>query len=194
MIRVIIGAAAAAIAMFVIGFIFFGPLGLLNIAVVNLDDTQAASVQQALAANLPRTGTYFVPSAEASAAQTVMFGRGPVATVHYNVGGFAAMDTATLGVGLLFNFAIALLMGLALLGIEGRVTDFGSRARVGAILAIAGVAFTHLSEPIYLHHGWTYFIYIFVADALMLLAAALALAWFLPRPGAAAPADAPSDV
>ena len=197
MIRVIFGAVAAAIAMFVIGFIFFGPLGLLGLATSTVGDVEAASVQQSLAANLPRTGTYFVPAPESSAAQTVMFGRGPIATIHYNTGGFAAMDPATLLVGLVFNFVIAMIMGLALLGIDSRVADLGSRARVASILAVAGVAFSHLSEPIYYKHDWAYFIYVFVADGLMLVAAGIILAWFLPRaPVAAAPVpdEAPTEV
>jgi hypothetical protein len=197
MIRIIFGAVVAAIAMFVIGFIFFGPLGLVGLATSSVGDVEAASVQQTLAANLPRTGTYFVPAAEASAAQTVMFGRGPIATIHYNTGGFAAMDPATMLVGLVFNFVIAMIMGLALLGIDSRVADLGSRARVASILAVAGVAFSHLSEPIYYKHDWPYFIYVFVADSLMLIAAGIILAWFLPRaPGAAAPVpeEAPTEV
>lgn len=196
MIRVIFGAAVAAIAMFVIGFIFFGPLGLINLATASVGDTQAAAVQQTLAANLPRTGTYFVPSPESSAAQTVMFGQGPIASIHYNTGGFAAMDEATLAVGLIFNFIVALVIGLALLGIDSRVTDFASRARVGSIFVVAAVAFCHLGEPIYLKHDWPYFIYVFVADSLMLVAAAIILAWFLPRAAAAvAPAveEAPTE-
>ncbi len=197
MIRVIFGAAVAAVAMFVIGFIFFGPLGLIGLATTHVGDIEAAAVQQALAANLPHTGTYFVPAPESSAAQTVMFGRGPIATIHYNTGGFAAMDPATLLVGLIFNFIIALVMGLALLGIDSRVLDLGSRAKTASILAVAGVAFSHLSEPIYLKHDWPYFIYVFVADGLMLIAAGIILAWFLPRPPvAAAPVveDAPAEV
>ena len=196
MIRVIFGGAVAAIAMFVIGFIFFGPLGLLNLATASVGDIEAAAVQQTLAANLPRTGTYFVPAPESSAAQTVMYGRGPVATIHYNTGGFAAMDPGTLVVGLVFNFIIALIMGLALLGIDSRVPDLGSRAKTASILAVAGVAFSHLSEPIYYRHDWPYFIYVFVADSLMLVAAGIILAWFLPRAqAAAAPAveDAPTE-
>jgi len=193
MIRVIIGAAVAAIAMFIIGFIFFAS-GLQNLVSHSLDDAQAAAVQQTLAANLPRTGTYMVPSAEKSAAQTVMYGQGPIATVHYNTAGFPAMDPATLGMGLAFNFAASLLIGLALIGIDGRVTDFGSRARVAAIIGVVGVGFTHLSEPIYYHHDWPHFIYLFVADSLMIVAAAVIVAWFIPVPAVAAPAVAPSEV
>ena len=71
MVRIIFGSAVAAVAMFVIGFLFFGT-GLSQIASAGLDDGQAAAVQQSIAANLPRTGTYFVPSPRASAAQTTM--------------------------------------------------------------------------------------------------------------------------
>ena len=193
MIRVIVGAAVAAVVMFIIGFIFFGtPLAKLSVA--SLDDAQAAAVQQSLAANLPRTGTYSVPGMDTQA-QTNMYSQGPIATVHYNTGGFAAMDAGSLIMGLVFNFVVALLIGAALIGIDRRVPDFGSRSRVAVIIAVAAAAFTHLGEPIYWHHDWGHFIYLFVADALMLAAAGLVLAWFLPRaPASAAPADAPTDV
>lgn len=193
MVRVIIGAAAAAVVMFIIGFIFFAtPLARLSMA--SLDDAQAAAIQQAMAANLPRTGTYLVPGTD-TAAQTNMYSQGPIATVHYNTGGFAATDPKTLVMGLVFNFIVALLIGAALIGIDRRVPDFGSRARVAAIIAVAAAAFVHLGEPIYWHHDWGHFIYLFVADALMLAAAGIVLAWFLPRaPANATPVDAPTDV
>ena len=109
MVRVIIGAAVAAVVMLVIGFIFFGtPLAKLGMA--SLDDAQAAAIQQSLAANLPRTGTYSVPGVD-TPAQTNMFSQGPIATVHYNTGGFAAADAKALVMGLVFNFIIALLIG-----------------------------------------------------------------------------------
>ncbi len=192
MARMIIGAIVAAIAMFILGFIFFAtPLA--GLAIANLDDAPAAAVQDALAANLPRTGTYSVPDI-ATPAQTNMFSRGPIATIHYNTSGFAAVDTKALAIGLGLNFVVALAIGLALLGIDGRVADFGSRARVAVIIALAAAGYTHLGEPIYLHHDWPHFIYLFIADGLALAAAGLILAWFLPRPAAAAPADAPTEV
>jgi len=192
MVRVILGAAAAALVMLFIGFIFFmTPLSRLSMA--NIDDAQAAAVQQALAANLPRTGTYSVPGMD-TPAQTNMFSQGPIATVHYNTAGFAADDPMMLVVGLVFNFLVALLIGAALIGIDRRVPDFGSRARVAVIIAVAASAFTHLGEPIFWHHDWGHFIYLFIADAAMLAAAGLVMAWFLPRAPVAAPADAPKDV
>jgi hypothetical protein len=197
MIRMILGAALSAVAMFVIGFIFFGPTGLSNVAIKSVDDVPAAAISSVLSANLPATGTYMIPNDQNSPAQTAMYGNGPVATVHYNTAGFVAGgDPTTLGTGFVFNFIIALLIGLAMVGIDGRVSDFGSRARVAVLIALAGVGFAHLSEPIYYHHDWPYFIYVFVADGLMLTAVGLIFAWILPRPAAsaAAPEDAPAEV
>ncbi len=180
MIRVLIGAAVAAVAMFLIGFVFFAtPLGALGTG--SVDDVPAAAVQQSLAANLPRTGTYYVPSPEASSEQTVMYGQGPVATIHYNSGGFPAMDPTALIGGLVLDFVVALLIGAALLGIGDRVTDFSSRAKVVVLFSVAATAFMQLSEPIYYHHDWPHFIYLFIADTLALSVAGLIIArWFLP--------------
>lgn len=194
MIRVIWGSLVAAIAMFIIGFIFFGPLGLSTLATKSIDDAPALAIQQTLKANLPQTGTYMVPNDGKSAGQTSMYGNGPIATVHYNSSGFVAgMDPATLGKGFVFNFAIALLIGLALIGIDGRVQDFGSRARVAAIIGISGAAFVNLAEPIYYHHDWPHFLYAFIADALMLAAAGVIVAWFLKTPPAEAAAATTAD-
>jgi hypothetical protein len=183
MIRIVWGSLVAAVAMFVIGFIFFGPLGLKNLATRSVDDAPALAIQQVLKTNLPQTGTYMIPDDGRSSGQTAMYGNGPIATVHYNSSGFvAAMDPATIGKGFLFNFAIALLIGLALIGIDGRVRDFGSRARVAAIIGVAGSAFANLAEPLYYHHDWPHFLYAFIADALMLAAAGVIVAWFLKGP------------
>jgi hypothetical protein len=192
MIRVLLGSAAAAVAMLILGFILFAtPLARIGIA--NLDDARAAAVQASLAVNLQRTGTYSVPGTD-TPAQTNMYSRGPIATIHYNTGGFAADETTMLVQGLVFNFIIAVLIGLALLGIDGRVGDFASRARTVAIVAVAATAFTHLGEPIYMHHDWAHFIYLFVANALMLVAGGVIVAWFLPVRAmavAAAPVEEP---
>ena len=193
MIRVIIGSAVASIAMFIFGFIFFAS-GLENLATRNLEDVPARAVRQTLSANLPGTGTYIVPNPEGSAAQTVMYGQGPVATIHYNTSGFPSADAASMVGGLVLNFIVALLIGTALIGIDRRVPDLASRARVGVLIAVAATAFTHLGEPIYWHHDWPHFIYLFIADAVALSAAAIIIAWFLPNSDRPAPAHAPAEV
>lgn len=189
MIRVVIGSAAAAVAMFVIGFIFFG-LGLQNLAMKSVGDLQAAPIQQALRANIADTGTYMVPG-ERTPEQTRMYGTGPVATIHYNVNGqIAGMNAGTAFKGLIFNFVIALAFGFALIGIDGRVRDFGSRARVAAIIAVAAAAFAHLGMPLYYPYDWAWYIYLFLADGVALAVAGVIVAWFLKAaPESAAAVD-----
>ncbi len=190
--RVLIGSVAAAIAMFVIGFIFFAtPLN--RIHVDSLENPQAAAVQQALAANLLSTGTYNVPSTT-TPEQSIMYGQGPIATVHYNTKGYPGADPTSMIGGLVLDFVVALLIGAALIGIDRRVPDFASRARLVVLFAIAASAFTHLGNPIWYHHDWRHFIYLFIADALTLAAGGLIIArWFLPRTSSA-PQGAPRDV
>lgn len=178
--RALVGAVAAAIAMFIIGFIFFAtPLN--RIPTSSLDNAGAAAVQRTLATSLPGTGTYHVPST-ATSEQTVMYGQGPIATIHYNMKGFPTADPAAMVKGLVLDFIVALLIGAALIGIDRRVPDFASRARVVTIFAVAASAYMRLGEPIWYHHDWGHFIYLFVADAAALAAGGLIIArWFLPH-------------
>jgi len=193
MLRVIIGAIPAALAMFLLGYVFYAsPLSRMVTGAV--DDVPAAAIQQTLAANLPGTGTYTVPDPAESGAQSVMYGQGGIATIHYNTGSYALPHMPSLIMGLVLNFIVALLIGAALIGIDRRVPDFASRYLVVVIVAVAAAAYINLLGPIYYHQGWAYFIYRFVADAATLAAGGLIIArWFLSSPRAA-PADAPSDV
>ena len=124
------------------------------------------AVQQALAANLPRdrhlcrAGPRTLRRADGRCSA-----RARSRPIHYNTAGFAGDGPGDARHGPRCSTSRPrLVIGLALLGIGGRVTDFGSRARVAVLIALAGVAFCHLSVPIYYHSGWPYFIYVFVAD------------------------------
>ncbi len=178
--RVLVGSVAAAIVIFLIGFVFFAtPLA--GIGTRSLGNAEAAAVQQTLAANLPATGTYNVPSAD-TPEQTVMYGQGPIATVHYNSQGFPVADTGAIFGGLILDLVTALLIGLALLGIADRVTDFGARAKLIVLFGLAASAYMHLGEPIWYHHDLPNSIYAFVGDAVAFIAGGLVIArWFLPR-------------
>ena len=191
MVRVILGAAVAAVAMLVVGFLLFAtPLN--GLGTGNVGNAEAAQLQSALALNLPRTGTYAVPDPN-TAEQTVMYGQGPVATVHYNTSGYGAGDPTMIVWGVVLNFIVALLIGLGLLGIDRRVSDFGSRARLVIPFAVAAAAFMHLSEPIYLHHDWGNALYTFFGNALALIVGGLIVAWFIPH-RRSAETDAPTEV
>lgn len=189
MARVLLGAVIAAVAMFFIGFIFYAS-GIQNVAFRNLDNSQAATVQQALAANLPPAGaaTYVVPDV-ATPEQTAMYGKGPIATIHYNSRGFPAMDGSALVGGFVLDLVVALLIGAGLLGLNGARPGTAERAAV--LFAIAAAAYIHLKEPLFFHHDWPTFIFSFIADAVTLGAAGLIIArWFLPRAAVATPAAA----
>lgn len=186
--KLLIGIFAAAVAMFVTGFIFYAsPLS--AIAYSSVDATQSANIQNALAQNMPATGTYVVPNFQTPEG-TVMYGKGPVATVHYNSQGFSVENMNALLSGFIHELVVSLLIGLALWGIAERVADFGSRARLVVLFSIAATALIQLGQPIWMHHDWRYAIYVFIADAAMLIAAGLVLArWFLPRGEAARVAE-----
>jgi hypothetical protein len=179
MIKLAIGSFVAAIAMFVTGFIFFAtPLG--QIAFAGANETQSATVQAALAANLPKTGTYMVPDPSTQSG-TTLYGQGPVATVHYNSKGFSLSDMSGIGYGFAQELIVCILLAAALSTLDRRIPDFASRARIVVLFSVAASAMSNLGNPIWWHHDWTYWTYNFVAEAAMLSVAGLVIArWFLP--------------
>lgn len=185
MIRLIPGAIAGGFAQFLVGFIFWGtPLS--RLAFTTAGDAQNAAVQAALAQNLTvtGTGTYVVPW-PSTAEGTTLFGKGPVATIHFNVGGFPAFDSASLIAGLILSIITALLIGVALWGIAGRVPAFIDRMKLVVLFSVAAVLYLHLGQPVFNHYGWGYFIYLALADVIGLVVAGAVIArWFLPRPAA----------
>ncbi|HEY0116548.1 MAG TPA: hypothetical protein VGB54_12595 [Allosphingosinicella sp.] len=198
MIRIMLGAAVAAVAMLLLGFLFhMTPLA--GAGAGNIGTAEAMQVQSSLALNLRETGTYRVPDPN-TAEQTGLYAQGPVATIVYNVEGEAQSNMGAMryAYALFLNFLIALAIGAALAGLERHVTTFGMRARAAALFAFAASGFMHLSRPIWLHHDWGNALFGFVADGLALSAAGLIVAWFTPRlrerPPAEAPADAPREV
>ena len=177
--RALVGSVAAAVALFILGFIFFGS-GLQNLAIGDVDDAQAATIQQALAANLPGTGTFSVPD-DSTAEQTVMYGQGPIATIHYNSRGFAIGDAGSMIGGFLHTFVVGLLMAAGLLTLSRYVASWGERVRLLLLGAIGAAVFIHLRGPIWFHHDWTYAIYALIADVVSLTVAGLIILKLLPR-------------
>jgi hypothetical protein len=192
--RAFIGAVAAAVAMFIIGFIFYAT-PLQKIAVANADNALAAAVQQALASNLSRTGTYFIPGAD-TAEQSTMYSQGPVATVHYNMGGFAVASPDVMIAGFVHMLVVTLLMAAGLYLLARHVTDFADQARLLGIGILGATIFTRLGRPIWFHQDWAYAIYTFVGDTISLAVAGLIILKLLPRwtNAAAAPAGSTSDL
>jgi len=188
MIRIFLGSLVAGLVQFVIGAIaWVSPLGAL--AFKNLDDTRTAQVQAALASGLTATGsgTYFIPSPE-TAAGTVLFGKGPVALIHYNSNGFAAAFSGpALLTGLAMSVVTMLLVGLAV----QRLPDFSSRMQTTGLFAVATVLYFVLSLPVYnFYMPWAWWLFLGVQEFVAFgLGAFVLLRFFMPRE--AAPASAP---
>jgi hypothetical protein len=182
-VRLIVGSLVAAAAMFIVGALFWAtPLA--RIAYTGAPSPAAASVQTTLAQSLTATGTgtYAIPDPMTSPGDTVLYGRGPIATVHFNSAGFSATDTTAFVAGYVHELIVALIIAFALYGIAGRVTDFASRARLVVLFGIAGAALCHLAEPVWFHYDWAWSIFGFVSNAAMLVAGGLVLTrWFLPK-------------
>ncbi len=184
-IRAVIGGLVGALAMFAVAFLFWAtPLN--RLAYANTDEAKSAAVQVALAQNLPHTGRYLVPDPN-TAGGTTLYGRGPVATIDYNSGGFSTSgDPKSLIGGLIQEAVTSLMIAFALFAISYRVTDFTSRFRVGLGLTAAATVMISLSDPIFMHGPWNFAIYNLIASIAMLGAATFVIArWFLPLPRAA---------
>jgi hypothetical protein len=182
MTRAMIGGLFGGFALYLVGFVFWGtPLA--NLAFTGLDDQRSAALQAALAQYLTEsgTGTYAVPW-PGSGQGTILFGKGPIATIHFTASGFPVMDTAALFWGLIFALITGLVIAAALYGIGHRVLEFADRARVAVLFAFAAAFYLHLGQPVFNHYGWGYFIYLFIADFIGLALAGIVVArWFLPK-------------
>lgn len=194
MLRVIVGAALAAVAMLVLSFGMHNtPLS--GIGAGDIATEQVAQVQGDLAIALQKTGTYRIPDPN-TAEQTGLHAQGPVATIHYNEKGISNSNMGTMRYvyALLLNFLIALAIGAALIGLDRYAESFGARARLAVLFAFAASAFMHLSRPIWLLHDWGNALAGFVFDGLAIALGGVIVAWFTPRLTSPAPKDAPTEV
>lgn len=182
MVKVVIGAAVASVAMFILGFIFYAtPLG--SIPVGSVGDSEAAAIQSVLAGNMDNEGarTVMVPSGE-GAVQQRMYLEGPIAMVHYNPEGQEIGGTATMIGGLIHYFISALVLGAALYSLLGHVREFSQRASITVLFVLGASIFMHLGNPIWRHQDWLYHGYLFFADAVVYAAGGLIIArFFLPQ-------------
>ena len=185
MARVILGGLLGGLAMWLIGFIFWGtPLSM--IALSDAGGAGSAAVQAALAQHLGATGTgaYPVPW-PGTPAGTAAYGQGPVALVLFNANGFALPDTAALIGGLLLSIACALLLAFAVNSVALRLS-FAGRVTLVAMFAVAITAYSQLGQPIFNHAPWGYYVYLWISEVAGWVAAGAAIAWILPRAATAA--------
>lgn len=178
--RLILGAVLGGVAMWFVGFIFWGT-PLKYIALSKVDDTTSAALQAALAQHLgPHgTGAYPIPWPD-TATGSQLYGQGPTAIVQFNSSGFAVMDGSALIGGLILGIICVLLAGIALRLVAGKL-NFADRLKLVAITAVAVTAYSDLGQPIFNHAPWGYFTYLWISDVASWIAAGAVLAWALPK-------------
>ena len=183
MARMVIGSVLGGIAMWLVGFLFWGtPLS--RFALTVADEPASAAIQSMLAQQLGATGTgaYPVPWPGTPAA-TVLYGQGPTAMVFYNSSGYPVVDSAALIGGLVLAIVCALLIGVALLAVSARVTSFADRMKLVILFAVAATLYTDIGQPVFNHMPWGYFIYLWLSNTIALIVAGAVIArWFLPKP------------
>jgi hypothetical protein len=164
----VLGSLAAAVVMFILGFIFFGLL--FPMALSPLAPDAAMAVQAALGTNIPASGSYVVPMDEAA------WMAGPSALVDFTAAGAVPTMPVAMIEGFIHMLLSALIIGLALRAVGG---DFARQGRVVLWFGLAAAFFMHLGDAIWFGYGWRMPLFAFVADGIMFIAGGLVLArWF----------------
>ncbi|MBZ9649516.1 hypothetical protein K9B33_18425 [Sphingobium sp. 3R8] len=188
MVRTLVGGLLGGFAIFITGFIFWGtPLSAL--ALSRTDEQASANLQAAMAQALTPTGTgvYVIPD-PATAQGTILYGKGPVAQIFYNEGGFPVMDSGALIGGLILALVVGVLIALAL---RFALADFASRARASILFALAAVLWLHIGQAVFNHAPWGYILYLAFSDFVALALAGLIAAKLMEtKAEATAAADA----
>lgn len=161
--RVLAAAALSAIAMFVWGFVYWGPV--LNMATRIMAPLPAEAELDVLAPlrarNTP-TGMYVYPgpvggSDEAAAkVHDEKMLAGPILHLAYSAAGAKPMDPAMFAKGLLHNFVLAILAGVALTVALPALPRYGQRLLLLVLMTLIGVLWTNVANSIWWFHTWGY--------------------------------------
>jgi uncharacterized membrane protein (DUF485 family) len=165
---ILVGGIAAAVVMFVLGFIFFGLLHAM--AFEPLPPEVSAQIQTDLGGSLAATGSYMIPGDDEA------WMKGPGAVLHYVVAGGAPSMPMAMILGFLHMVVSAMLLALGLRAAGG---GFDRQSRIVLWVGLAAALFMHLGDPIWYGFSWRNSLFLFVADGIMLIAGGLVLArWF----------------
>lgn len=177
--RMIWGCFIAAIAMFIMGFVFYAtPLA--RTAFASGDPAVIARVQTAMA-ELPKSGTYAIPDPEAPGGAQA-YEKGPVGMLRFVKSGYPVFDPVVLAKGFAHYFVSVLFFGLMLLATAEKLS-MRVRREVIAGTVVGASVMNVLGDPVWYRLDWTYALYVFVANTIILIAGALIVArWFIPRP------------
>lgn len=174
--KYVLAPALAALAMFVVGALFWMSPFPYKTVTPAADDSAAGL---ALAAIFPATGTYLVPGPGNDEKVTAELSRrGPSATVHYIKEGQEPVDPAVFAKGYAHYFIVALLLMVMLTKATPLFHSFLCRVQFSAAVGALGALLITLSDPIWWHHPWGWHLMMGLYAVLEFAVAGLVLAKF----------------
>jgi hypothetical protein len=158
--RLLVGAVAASLAMFVWGFLFWGVLPWSKSVMRPLPE-EAAVIESLKAAPMP-TAVYFYPFPAESAGEEAMkkmdeqHRAGPIVEIRYRAEGAPMMDPATMAKGYLHFLAATFLAGLLLCFTLPAAPGFVRRWGFVFLFGVAAAFFHDFSGPIWFFNPWDF--------------------------------------
>jgi hypothetical protein len=171
--RVIVAAALSAIAMFVWGFAFWGPvLNMSTRLMAPLPEAVELDVLAPLRGEQIPSGMYVYPG-PADPESAAKMTHGPILHMSYHSGGVTPMDPLMLAKGLLHSFILALLAGTVLSLALPATPTYARRVMLLMLATLLAALWTNLSDAIWYFYSWPYVLgqvgYGLVAGLLMAL-------------------------
>jgi hypothetical protein len=150
--RALLGVLAAAVAMYVFGFAYWGASAFPYTPWLETKDDAAAG--QALLEHFPESGVYYIPG-NSNEDRTALYDAGPVGFVYIDVDGRPEFDPGIMVRGFLLNGVIAALL-LWLFRLTGVEPSHGSRIQLAALVALIFVAVVHVGDVVWwvMPAGW----------------------------------------
>lgn len=154
MLRLGLGAAAAAFLMFMWGFVFWGS-GLIDPA-SHLSAEGETAIADALRAHTPQHGLYFVPDAKNGTPEeaAARMAQGPFAMIYVKPSGATMGDPKVMGLGFAHMFVTAVLIGVLLSWVLPATPGWMDRFKVVVLVGVIATFFAQISTPIWWHHAW----------------------------------------
>jgi hypothetical protein len=154
--RVLVAAALSAIAMFVWGFVYWGPvLNMSSRLMAPLPEAVELDVLAPLRGEQAPSGMYVYPGpADPDAAAKMT--EGPILHMSYHSGGVQPMDPVMLAQGWLHSFVVALLAGTVLSLALPATPTYARRVLLLLLVSLVAALWTNLSDAIWYFYSWPY--------------------------------------
>lgn len=160
MARVVIAVVLSAVVQMAWGTLFWAVLPFSQTIVQELPDE--GRVMAALRETVKESGHYFAPhpnrakGSEGTKALLEEQRRGPLVEIVYQKNGVDPMGPMFLGMGFGHYLVSSLLMVLLLVWALPRLETYLSRVGFIVLVSIFAVVATHLGNPVWFHHPWTF--------------------------------------